>query len=270
MSYIGNTFSTAVTEILAFSVVMVALLLAFSSFFNILLASNMTDFGSFLGSVEVMTLMGLVGAIDSLAISVHLPTLGPIFYGAYLMCVLFVGFTILISIITDKYADAKEIKTKEGFVVLAYHKLEKYYNRIFPDPDKLHSDDDADDDADSGDGSGSSEDKPGPATLVEDLQSAVAQQNKLLISLTEHVAMLEKKLQSSTPTTTTIHAADFQTNPAAVVRAAAVSPRSNTEPNMRFGRPQHQGNSNEDNSPHSARPARNSKDSAVVEPVVEL
>merc|ERR1712196_261877 len=60
MSYIGNTFSTAVTEILAFSVVMVALLLAFSSFFNILLASNMTDFGSFLGSVEVMTLMGLV------------------------------------------------------------------------------------------------------------------------------------------------------------------------------------------------------------------
>ena len=51
MSYIGNTFSTAVTEILAFSVVMVALLLAFSSFFNILLASNMTDFGSFLNQI---------------------------------------------------------------------------------------------------------------------------------------------------------------------------------------------------------------------------
>ena len=102
MAYIGSTFSNAVTEIIAFGIVMLALVSAFATFFNIMLATTTREYGTFYASLEMVVINGLVGNMDSEPITRALPEMGPVVYAAYLFVVLFVGFTILISIIAVK------------------------------------------------------------------------------------------------------------------------------------------------------------------------
>jgi len=118
MSYIGSTFSSAVGEIVAFSIIMSALVIAFTGLFNILLASSLREYGTFSNTLSIVAIDGLLGNMDSGPISNQLPVTGPIFYAFYLMTVLFVGFTILISIITDRYEAVKEIPVKRGGVAI--------------------------------------------------------------------------------------------------------------------------------------------------------
>jgi len=134
MSYIGNTFSNAVTEIAAFGVVIFILIGAFAALFNILLAGVEREFGTFLQTMDKLTNDGLRGDLPSDVITLYYPFIGPIIYAMYLMCVLFVGFTILISIIADRYQAAIKIPTKEGLAILAYNQVTRWADKAFPLP----------------------------------------------------------------------------------------------------------------------------------------
>jgi len=122
MSTIGTTFSRAVTEILMFACVMGALFMAFGMWFHVMLCTKVPAFGTFEGAMQQVVLNGLMGELSADEISKHLPTLGPLFYSMYIFSVLFVGFTILIAMIADRYEAAKEEEhSKEGFVALGLH-----------------------------------------------------------------------------------------------------------------------------------------------------
>jgi len=116
MASIGNTFSKSINKILMFVVVMGALFMAYGTAFNILLCTKMASYGSFWNTMEQIVINGLMGAMDYETIAVNLPHVGPIIYSSYLFSVLFVGFTILISIIADSYEDAKNEPVKDGMI----------------------------------------------------------------------------------------------------------------------------------------------------------
>ena len=101
MAAIGNTFSGAVLELIAFCCVMFVLFAAFAMFFNITILNGQQQWGTLTDAMMSVTIDGLVGNMETGPIVQALPVLGPLFYSLYLFAILFVGFAILISIITD-------------------------------------------------------------------------------------------------------------------------------------------------------------------------
>lgn len=101
MSMIGNTFGGIVFELIAFCLVMFVLCAAFAMFFNIVILNGSRTFATFADAMMAVSIDGLMGNMDTDPIVRALPTFGPLFYAAYLFSILFVGFTILISIISD-------------------------------------------------------------------------------------------------------------------------------------------------------------------------
>jgi len=101
MSSIGNTFGGCVKELIAFCCVMFVLVAAFAMFFNITISNGERAFSTFIDSLMSVTIDGLMGNMDTEPIVRALPVAGPLFYSAYLFSIIFVGFTILISIISD-------------------------------------------------------------------------------------------------------------------------------------------------------------------------
>ena len=148
MAVIGNTFSGAVLELIAFCVVMFALFAAFATFFNITMSkTGSKDYGTFGDALKLVTIDGMVGNMDSDIISRAMPILGPIFYAAYLFSLLFVGFTILISIISDSYIKHKSVPLKNGVMsILGRFFKDKIHTTKHEDEDLDESTDDDDDD----------------------------------------------------------------------------------------------------------------------------
>jgi len=132
----GNTFSNAALQLGAFALVMMALSIAFANLFNILLSSGLRGYATFYDTLQLVTLEGLMGNMEVGEISLALPTLGPLFYSIYLFSLVFVGFTILISIITDSYNKCKNAKLDPGLIGIVADELgDRWY-------DFIHSDDD--------------------------------------------------------------------------------------------------------------------------------
>jgi len=189
VSYIGSTFSAAVFDILAFSIIMIALFGAFGSWFNIMLATNVRDYGTFWSSVGIVSIDGLLGNMESTPITQTAPNLGPIMYALYLTIVVFVGFTILISIITDRYEEVKEVPVKAGFFVRNYRRVAQMADQILPSSEGAN-------DLPGGHPGSSIEDEPGDSpedlphpqggrAMIKSLAAKVDQQNALLQQLME-------------------------------------------------------------------------------------
>ena len=80
---------------------MVILCASFAMFFNIVILNGTRNFATFSDAMMSVTIDGLLGNMETEPIVKAIPTIGPLFYAGYLFSIIFVGFTILISIISD-------------------------------------------------------------------------------------------------------------------------------------------------------------------------
>jgi len=119
MNRIGDTFSVAMFDVSMFAVVMFVMFVAFSMAFNITFCTALDEYGRF--SISLFSIFrALVGDIDGSTLFTAAPVLGPLLYAAFLFVVLFVGFTILIAIISAAYERTKEHTVKDGLINTGY------------------------------------------------------------------------------------------------------------------------------------------------------
>eukprot|EP00656_Telonema_subtile_P000605 TRINITY_DN10274_c0_g1_i3.p1 TRINITY_DN10274_c0_g1~~TRINITY_DN10274_c0_g1_i3.p1 ORF type:complete len:430 (+),score=72.38 TRINITY_DN10274_c0_g1_i3:1010-2299(+) len=114
MSSIGNTFSRTILEVGLFMLVMGALLFGFAVLFHMVFAVAPGDSFTGLGVSLFSLFRGLLGDLNVDDMMSSQPIFGPMFYVIYVTVVLFVGFTILIAIISDSYESVKGEAPIEG------------------------------------------------------------------------------------------------------------------------------------------------------------
>lgn len=131
MSTIGNTFGRAAYGLIMFFFVMMVLFVAFSFVFHITLSNHMEEYGTFAMTMNEIILNGLLGNMDYNRIKQMSPTFGTTFYALYLFSAIFVGFTIVISIIADAYEECKDQCVREGFFDSARYIAHERYPDLF-------------------------------------------------------------------------------------------------------------------------------------------
>eukprot|EP00656_Telonema_subtile_P038984 TRINITY_DN44132_c0_g2_i2.p1 TRINITY_DN44132_c0_g2~~TRINITY_DN44132_c0_g2_i2.p1 ORF type:complete len:790 (+),score=122.11 TRINITY_DN44132_c0_g2_i2:159-2528(+) len=139
MCHIGLAFGNAAFTICLFLLTMFVLFLAFGSCFHIVFSTELQAFGTFQNSMFSM-FQGLLGNMDGEAIKSAQPTIGPILFVLYYIMVLFVGFTILIAIITDSYESVKDRQPRSGVVVCMRRWAAAWFGSGASDATDNHSD----------------------------------------------------------------------------------------------------------------------------------
>jgi len=111
----GDTMSACKIELLLFTVMLLLLLLAFAFIFNSVFSTRVDDYAT-LGRSLMSLFRGMVGDMDYDDIYFNEPVMGPFLYMFYLTAVLFVGFTILIAVISAGYDRACAMPVRDGMV----------------------------------------------------------------------------------------------------------------------------------------------------------
>jgi len=121
MCAIGNTFQQCFVDITLFLIVVFVLLVAFGSAFNVLYActTEYHVFGNISNSVFSL-FRGLLGDLDVAHMQAAYPVLTPVVFVLYVSTVLFIAFTILISIISEAYEIVKDRKPAEPLLTQAF------------------------------------------------------------------------------------------------------------------------------------------------------
>eukprot|EP00658_Telonema_sp_P-2_P003412 TRINITY_DN11260_c0_g1_i1.p1 TRINITY_DN11260_c0_g1~~TRINITY_DN11260_c0_g1_i1.p1 ORF type:complete len:391 (-),score=78.55 TRINITY_DN11260_c0_g1_i1:163-1335(-) len=117
MAYIGETFSRSVVGASLFLVVVMVMITSFATLFNLIFIVTTEDSFDSLQLAMFSLFRGLVGDIDTTGMFASKPIYAPVFFTLYITVVLFVAFTILISIVGESFSSAKGFQPKEGFFV---------------------------------------------------------------------------------------------------------------------------------------------------------
>jgi len=114
----GDTMSACKIELLLFTIMLLLLLLAFAFIFNSVFSTRVDDYAT-LGRSLMSLFRGMVGDMEYDDIYFNEPVMGPFLYMFYLTAVLFVGFTILIAVISAGYDRACSMPVRDGMVTAA-------------------------------------------------------------------------------------------------------------------------------------------------------
>eukprot|EP00658_Telonema_sp_P-2_P020715 TRINITY_DN1820_c0_g1_i6.p1 TRINITY_DN1820_c0_g1~~TRINITY_DN1820_c0_g1_i6.p1 ORF type:complete len:582 (+),score=130.82 TRINITY_DN1820_c0_g1_i6:125-1870(+) len=129
MCQIGRTFTSASYNISLFLATMLVLFVAFGVCFHITLSTDVKSFGSLRYSLFTL-FEGLLGNMDGEEILRAQPYFGPVIFVMFYTMVLFVGFTILISIISNAYDTVKDDHPRDGFLVSVGEMMNKIANKV--------------------------------------------------------------------------------------------------------------------------------------------
>merc|ERR1712086_592311 len=141
MCIIHNTFADTVWRITIFLALMCLIFVAFAMMFMNMYSLKMAEFGTFRQSVLGMFQL-MNGDLDVDALITQRPIAGPAIYIVYTIFTVFIAFTILISIVSDSYENAKDRQPDPGLVTLVAGEAQAYMKL------KMQQDDDDDDDDD--------------------------------------------------------------------------------------------------------------------------
>merc|ERR1712159_278067 len=108
MKNITDTFADVSLTISIFFVVMIVIFLAFAMLFNLTFSLSMPGFDN-LGNSLFSIFLAMTGNIDVATMKMAHPVWGPLFYCVFNTVVVFVGFTILIAIVSDSYESVKDV-----------------------------------------------------------------------------------------------------------------------------------------------------------------
>jgi len=133
MCSVGNTFGSVVVPISSFLVVIVVLFFAFGFVFNVLLNTYLVEFQSLPYTLFTM-FRGLLGDLNIDDIIDSQPIYGRLFFVAYVTTVLFVAFTLLISIVCQSYDAVSDHEPDDGLLVSLIRKWKNYKDKLLEEP----------------------------------------------------------------------------------------------------------------------------------------
>lgn len=136
MCQIGQTFSKAAFKICLFLLSMMVLMAGFGFCFHVLFSTDIPAFATF--DLTLFALFeALLGNLDGQALLNSQPYCGPVMFVLFYTMVLFIGFTILISIVSGSYEEVKEYDPDRGFfTMIKYMYGSKDTTRVQPRSDE--------------------------------------------------------------------------------------------------------------------------------------